>query len=426
MRELWLKVAHTSGVRIYSIVINFVMLVLTARWLGPEGRGQIAAATTWSALFFTISYFSLGQVVIHQVTIATDLRWLAPTFVSLSVLTVLLTVAVWLVAGGLYLVTQGAMFQTDSVLLILSFLMVPFLIWENYASSLLIALNRLELYNYSQVIAKSLSLILLITVLALGGGTAAVLGVMVVGQVILASAGLPELWSLVNSHLTWPTLAILRTLMWGGIKLHANAVGTFLIFSTDVLVINYFWGENETGQYQLALQLINVLLIIPQAASTVMFSYVARLGSNGAWPYHRRALLGVLAMMLAVTVIAFWMGPWLVVWVVGEEFGPALDAFRWLLLALIGMTFSTVMAAQWIGRGLFWQSSMLTLLFGVMNIILSFIWVPQYGMYGSIWGTLITYGMSVIFNGGMAVWCEVQSRQSAQSALPPLFSLWGK
>ncbi|MCX7112896.1 MAG: hypothetical protein NTX45_22825 [Proteobacteria bacterium] len=40
MRELWVNIAHTSGAKIYSLLVGIVTLSLTDRLLGPEGRGQ--------------------------------------------------------------------------------------------------------------------------------------------------------------------------------------------------------------------------------------------------------------------------------------------------------------------------------------------------------------------------------------------------
>ena len=47
---------------------NLAILGVTARWLGPEGRGDIAAITAWVGLFSTVAYLSLGQVALHNMT----------------------------------------------------------------------------------------------------------------------------------------------------------------------------------------------------------------------------------------------------------------------------------------------------------------------------------------------------------------------
>jgi len=63
-----------------------------------------------------------------------------------------------------------------------------------------------------------------------------------------------------------------------------------------------------------------------------------------------------------------------------------------------------VMASQWVGRGLLWQVSALTLGTGVLSLVCDFILIPRYGARGAVVSTLVTYGLSVIGNGIMAAW----------------------
>jgi O-antigen/teichoic acid export membrane protein len=77
------------------------------------------------------------------------------------------------------------------------------------------------------------------------------------------------------------------------------------------------------------------------------------------------------------------------------------------------MTFSTVMAPQWIGRGYFWQAAGLTILVGVINLAANFLLIPQYGMWGAIYAFLATYAFAVVANGAMAFWCQLQGRRPA-------------
>ena len=77
-----------------------------------------------------------------------------------------------------------------------------------------------------------------------------------------------------------------------------------------------------------------------------------------------------------------------------------------MLPGLIGMTFSAVMAPQWIGRGYFWQAAGLTFLVGGINLACNFWLIPLYGMQGAVYAFLGTYMFSVIGNGLMVWHCE--------------------
>ena len=56
--RLWKAVTLTSGTKAYWMIGAMIGTVITARFLGPQGRGVIAAATSWVALFVTFGHFS--------------------------------------------------------------------------------------------------------------------------------------------------------------------------------------------------------------------------------------------------------------------------------------------------------------------------------------------------------------------------------
>src|SRR4051812_45083101 len=100
MRDLWRSIGLTSGARIYSVAAGTAGVVITARALGPEGRGTIATAVTWSLLFATVGYLSLGQVAIHRATGRNSSQWLGPTLGVLLAMAAAVTVLGWLVAAA--------------------------------------------------------------------------------------------------------------------------------------------------------------------------------------------------------------------------------------------------------------------------------------------------------------------------------------
>src|SRR3954471_12825982 len=110
MRDLWRSIALTSAARIYSVAAGAISLVFTARVLGAEGRGTVAAATTWALLFSTLGYLSLGQVAIHRATGEPADEWLRPVLAVLVAMTCLVTAVGWVVAGVLYASSDGDAF----------------------------------------------------------------------------------------------------------------------------------------------------------------------------------------------------------------------------------------------------------------------------------------------------------------------------
>ena len=412
MRELWGNIAHTSGAKIYSFCVGVFTLFLTARLLGPEGRGQAATITTWVGMFSTFAYLSLGQVALHRMADDQVQKRFGNLLGSLLLMTAVLTLAGWLVALALYWTnTEGAFKGLPMLPLAVGFLALPFMIWEQYGSSLLMGLERLRIYNRYQILGRTITVA---AVFALVGGlrlgVAGVLEASLLGQVIVAIGGIGFLFAFARNRglACRPDKNEIKALLAGGAKLHLNAIGTFFFTSANILILNNYHGAKQTGYFQLATQLLGVLMIIPQAASMVIYGKVSILGPNGAWPDNKRLLVQITLGMSVLGAVAALLAPWGITLLAGEAFRPAVEPFQWMLLGLIGMTFSTVMTPQCIGRGFFGQVAIFTLLVGATNLAANLWLIPLYGMQGAVYAFLGTYLVSFFGSGAVAWYCQLQ------------------
>ncbi|MGA8807491.1 MAG: oligosaccharide flippase family protein [Thermoanaerobaculia bacterium] len=385
------------------------VLVVTARTLGPAGRGAIAAVTTWTGLFVTFGHLSLGQIAIHQASKGRE-DWLPPTASALLVACGAVTILGWALAAVMY-ACSGAFAGLAPLWIIVGFIALPFQVWEQYGSSLLMALERVDLYNRMQVIARTTGIILLVALLAAGYGVTGALVAIAAAQVLVSFAGARTICKQMPRRFPWRVDAF-RELLGGGIRLHLNAVGFFLITSTDVLILNHFRGNAATGEYQLATQLTFALLVVPQAAAAVLFGTVARQGKTGGWPYQRRVLVVLTSLMIVAAVACAVAAPLMIRIVAGRDFLPAVPVFRILLISLIGMTVATLMGPQWIARGLFLQLSGIMMVFGVANVAASFLLTPRYGMYAPAWTSAITYSILGVIGVALAIRCDAEARSA--------------
>jgi O-antigen/teichoic acid export membrane protein len=414
VRDLWRSIGFTSAARIYSVAAGAVSLILTARALGPAGRGSVAAAVTWAALFATLGYLSLGQVAIHRATGKPVEEWLRPTLSVLVAMTAVVTLTGWVVAAGIYVFSDGHAFgRMPGYALVLGFATLPFLIWEQYGSWVLVAVGKLSFYNRREVVGRTLGVVLIVVFVGLAGaGVAGALVALLIAQAVIAGAGVGYLSRLAGGRLH-PDWSMLRGMVLDGLKLHFNAVGTFLFAEAAVLTVQAIRGPAETGPFQVAVQLMTVAILIPQAASMSLFGEVARLGANGAWPATRRVLVTLTAVMAGVGAVAYFLAPVVVPLLFGDDFRSAVPVFQILVLGIVGQTFSSVMASQWIGRGLFWQSSLLTVALGLLNVVACIVLVHAYGMKGAAYSLLGVYTVSIFGNGVMAVWVSRRVEREA-------------
>jgi O-antigen/teichoic acid export membrane protein len=417
VRETWSLVAMTAGTRAYWMIAALITTVITARFLGPEGRGVYVAAVAWVTLFSSVGNLSLSQVVVYLASGKPRESWLGPlTASALSIVTSLAVIG-WVVVALLFAVSGGRMFPNlDALTLCVAFTLLPFMLWIEVGNNLLLSMGRLKVMNLSQMIGATSALALTFAAVGLlGGEVRSALLATTLAQAVAVAIGLTTI--LRSGAVLRPQRAVSRELITGGLKLHLNAIGTYLFAQSNILILNQYRSPEETAYFQLAMQLFAGIQIVPAAVSSVAYSMIVKEGPDAAWPRQRNLMGMVIALMIGVAVIASFAAPWLIPLAFGDRFVPAVSLFRILLLAIVGMTMSVIMASQWIARGLFLQSAFLTLAVGCAAVVANFLAIPRYGAEGAAWAMVGTYTVATLGSGIMALWVERRYRAFRRAQL---------
>jgi len=410
--DIWKKILQAGGARIYSMGLAFLSLILTARVLGPEGRGQYVAITTWTTTLATVTCLSLGQVVLYRAAQSRGDSWFADSYRVLVTFTGVLSLIGWGIALLAYLTPLRTVYgDLNPLWLALGFLLLPFRIWDNYAVALFQAIGKLNSYNVFLVVSSSVGVLALVLLVQWQqAGLPGALAALLVGQGLLALGGAAALHRLAQGY-RLPAREACTAFAGDGLKIHLNTIGMLLIAGVDLLMINYYRGPEETSRYQIAAQLMGIIMLVPQAASLVVSSRISALGPQKAWPLQRKIVWQSTALMLGVSLALGWSARVWLPLVFGRDYVASIDILDWLLFAGLGMTFSTLMAPQWIARGLLLQASALTIVSGIINVALNSLLIPTYGAEGAAYSVLVTYGCAIVAHGAMFFYCEREHRQ---------------
>ncbi len=385
--KVWSVIASTSGTRILATLFSLVTVPLSARLIGPEGRGAVAALTSWVSMLGVMLYFSQGQAMMGRLAAEGNRERYGAHVAALLATTAVLTGVGWLVAAALLL---GGVWHTERSIpllwLMLTFSTLPMLMWEQHMSYLLMAIERLDVSNWALLTGRLVSAGISIGMLLTGAGPLAILVGNVLGQGVSAAIGLPTILAAARGH-----LHLRRDVLWplvrDALKLHPGTVGTYLVNYFGLVILSTSRPLAEVGHYQLALQLVAMMQTVPQAASWVLYGRLASLGASATWEFQRRLVVSMMGVLIASAVTAFLLAPWGIEILAGPEFRPAVTLFRSLLVPFCLTSLGTLVGTQWIGRGWLLQLSILNVCVGVVNLGLCLWLVPRLGPSGCIWAT---------------------------------------
>lgn len=406
MTAVWRLVIAAGGARAWSLTVSVLILAVSARALGEEGRGEFATVFALALLTSSILYLSLGQVGLHEATDRNrDSAWRGKLLSTLAAFAASVSVLGWLVIAGFWFITDGDAFRpVGPGILAVGLLLLPLLIWEQYGSSLLAMNERVDIYNRAQVVGRSMSLVAAAILLALGTGVYGLLLSVLIGQAFVALRGFAYLAREGSRQMPSPTYAM--HLVRRGLRLHLSAVAIVVITSADVLIVAHQLGAQSAGVYQLATQLMLALTVLPQAATLIIYGRVVSSGAQPAWEEQRRIVAATLGLVGILAAIGWIAASRIIDVVAGTGFEDSVHVFRIVVLGSIGYSLSAIMAPQWIGRGLFGLASGTTAGLALLNVGANLILIPREGLDGAAYVILGTSIAMLVVNGGLALYCE--------------------
>jgi O-antigen/teichoic acid export membrane protein len=199
-----------------------------------------------------------------------------------------------------------------------------------------------------------------------------------------------------------------------GFKLFPNTIGTYLLLSNGVLVGGFFLSPTEIGWYQLGMQVVALIALIPQSFGTVMFARLAGSTPDGIWRDQRRYLVYVLLAVFLVVVAAFFSGRWWIGGLLGESWLQGASITLAVLPVTITLAFAQVMTPQWLGRGLFAQTSIVTAATALINTALNIWLIPIHGVWALVWSSWICLGLlTLCFQAWFFIYCNRRAANSA-------------
>jgi O-antigen/teichoic acid export membrane protein len=402
------------AVRLLALLASMATLVLSARWLGPDGRGAIATLSTWAGMGANIAAMSLGQATVRHAAKSRGTAWIGPALSTLLGFTVISATATWVVFAVIYLGSNGqAIGKLPAIQLLLGFAIIPLLIWEQYGSALITLSGRMGLYNIGQVVGRLVVLVLAaLFVLLFRMDISGFLLAMLIGQAATALIGTSALIKL-TGRLQMPSFMVMKGLLYDGIRLHLNTIGVLLFTGMDILMLQYWRGLEEVGIFQLASQLFITLLIVPQTAILLLNGKIEQLGRVDFWRYHRNILLLVMGVMITGGVLLALIAQPVIVALTSPAFTSSAHLLQIFLIALPAATLNAMMGIQWITRGWLLRASTITLAAGGLNAIANVFLIPRYGAEGAAFATVIgIYAIPFTTNVSLFVFLQREARDA--------------
>lgn len=369
--------------------------LISARSLGPTGRGELASITVWASTLLYAGTFGLPEAVVYFTAAEPTLRarvW-ATAQAGAAILGVGITVVGWWVIPLLFSGPGGAA-VAEWIRWYLLLFAVPCLS-SLCACAWLQGVGRLAAFNLCRTLVHVVNAIGFVIPLLAGDGS-------VWHFAVVLLVGNASTWLLAGALGPWPSIRgqepsreLAGRMLHYGVRVQVGDWFSAMNVRLDQLLLSLFAAPASLGMYVVAVTYTNVVLTLPGSAALVMLPEMVnehgRGTAAGCMARWYRRLLWTTAIGCAVVAGS---GVYLLPLLFGEPFAAAVPLLAILVPAtlLLGMNQMLAIAFQGVDRPEIGSAAEIVGL--VVTAVSLVVLLPRYGMYGAAVASLLAYGAS--------------------------------
>jgi O-antigen/teichoic acid export membrane protein len=393
-RSLSSGFSATLAANLGIVVLNSVSGIMVARLLGPEGRGEFAAAVVWTAIVSIIVQIALPQALTYYT--AREPEAVGNIFITTCAIWIIQSLAAVLIGQVMIsLVLSQAQPQILDITR-MYLISAPFMMLSTYISTIAQGLKRFQLFS-----AVRLSGSLPYFLSALAGSFFQVnnaytlLLMMLVLQVLVSFGAVLVFWLKIrpSGHVQ---LALARNLLKYGFKSYWGSLSWMANSRLDQLIMSVLVSLDDLGQYSVAVAYAGILFPVAGAFAMMLFPSV----SSASDADGRREIWRTLKMNLSITALGIVFlgiaGPVVIPLLFGESFTAAVSPALVLLVGTVLLGSNYVLSDGLRGLGFPLQPSLAEIIGTVVTVIGLIVFVPMFGIMGAAYVSVLSYGSVTI------------------------------
>jgi O-antigen/teichoic acid export membrane protein len=370
--------------------------ILTARLLGPSGRGQLSVLTLTATIALVAGELGLGQAVIYFI----GTKKLSPKEAASS--TLFFQILVGAAISGILLLVTSLLSDTvyagiPQIYVWLMIALVPFLLIKMSQQCVIQGLYKIPLYNILRTLYPAIFLILLLLLVSVvGWDLKGAVVAWIVGQMVAFIIAVLAVTKEKGLGVSGVNRGALKNLLSFGIKSYGGNFLKYMQYRVDILIVAFFLPPAEVGYYTIATMIAEGVWQIPGAIQTVLLPRIASLDKADA----RRWTPIICRQTILLTAIAccvlFFVANAIIPFIFGQEYLPSISPFVILLPGILILAIWKILHVDLIAQGFPLTYSFTAVVSAVTMIVLDLIFIPRWGIKGAALACTISYSLTTV------------------------------
>lgn len=393
MKSFFVDLLSVSVSKVVVIAFGIGYTIITARYLGPDLNGTIAALIVYPTLFMTVGSLGIRQSTAYFIG--------KGEFTELSIKKAV--VQLWYVSSIFCIISSFLLIKffsnsgDDNLLIFLAIAPIPFTLFITYNSGIFLGKNEVKQFNtvnWIPAFIKFISVIVLIIVFPFsiyGAMISAILAPLVMNLILLRHN------DFIQGFSRGIEIKTLKALLSLGLVYATALLIINLNYKLDVILLDKMSTMYETGIYSKSAQLVEYLWEIPMLLSTIVFARSANSKDNDAFSQKVVQLLRVSSIIVGVCcIILILIAEPLITFLFGQEFKPSALVLIYLLPGVLLLTIFKVLNMDIAGRGKPWLSMKAMIPALIINIALNVVFIPNHGAIGAAIASTVSYSLAAV------------------------------
>jgi O-antigen/teichoic acid export membrane protein len=378
----------------FTLGLGVLTGILSARLLGPAGRGEYAAIIIWPMGIAMLCSFGINQAIAFNVGRRTfTISEIATATTAVGLVQSALSILIGLLVVPLALQKYSPIVQHLGIVFVL---LTPALLMGGYPANLFQGLPDLLRFNLIRTISPFTYCAALIGLYYAQHGSLQRVVLSQLSSYILALViGALMVWRILKPRPKWNASAIPKLIHFG-FRTQATNLANYFNQRVDQLVLSLLVPPEQLGFYAVAVTLSTAVTVFPQAAGIVTFSRGSGQHAKDAIATMGTSFRASLFWLLASCSILYVLSPILIHLLFGAAFKGSVLACRILLPGALMLGLNQVLynGASALGRpGLPSIAEGISMAVTALGLL---VLVPRYGYIGAAIVSSIAYTISFL------------------------------
>lgn len=376
--------------------LRLVVYLLIARNLGPSKFGIFEYLYSFVGFFFILADFGVGTLLVRDYQQRDDKNKYLNNAFSLKLIFSLGFAAIAIISYPLAKKVDGFW---------LYFLIVLFYVFshlEIFFESYFLAIQKTE----KRFIFNLVNPILILLVIVAGLRFYQDVSVVVLAYLLGMLTGLVFaylIFLLEKKEKLGLDFSLAKYYLKNGLALSLFGMLSYVFFGVDRIFLAHFRSLGEVGFYSVASRIIGALMFLPSVFGSSLYPYLAKKAIENdsktrVFKIFYRLMFLSLIIGIILSVIIYFLSSWLVLFLFGDKYLPAIDVLRFLIWILVPLFPTALLDLLLISYHRQWLDFWITLIPAAVNFILNFMFIPTWGMFGAALASILSQFLNLILS----------------------------